>query len=144
MIWWHWAALLIVFALLLWAFAVFLWDPLKERTRGWLRVMLMVVLAPACALTTLVVSAVAGMALSMAFEPNEAPSRSVRAAGAHRARRARDDLRRDNPPRDDYQPDGVPVRRAVFLGLFFSHAIALGLFLGRAVSLGLTFTLVRA
>ena len=75
MIWWHRAALLIVFALLLWAFAVVLWDPLKERTRGWLRVMLMVMLAPACALTTLIVSAVAGMALSMAFEPNEAPAR---------------------------------------------------------------------
>ncbi len=30
---------MVVFALLLWAFAVVLWEPLKERTRGgWLRV----------------------------------------------------------------------------------------------------------
>jgi protein kinase-like protein len=68
------AALLVAFALLLWAFAVLLWDPLKERTQGWLCVMLMIVLVPACALATAVVSAVAGMALSMAFEPNGAPA----------------------------------------------------------------------
>jgi hypothetical protein len=73
MIWWYRLALLVVFTVLLWAFTVFLWGPLKEQTRGWLRGMLMLVLAPACALTTLVVSAVAGMALSMAFESNEAP-----------------------------------------------------------------------
>ncbi len=75
MLWWQSLALLVAFAVLLWAFTVLLWSLLKERTRGWLRVMLMVVLAPTCALTTLVVSAVAGMALSMAFEPNEATAR---------------------------------------------------------------------
>lgn len=74
MIWWHWTALLVVSAVLLWAFAVLLSDLLKERTRGWLRVMLVIVLAPACALTTAVVSAMAGMALSMTLEPYEAPA----------------------------------------------------------------------
>jgi cation transport ATPase len=48
------AALLVAFTLLLWAFAVSLWDFLKERTRGWLRVMLVVVLAASCALAAAV------------------------------------------------------------------------------------------
>jgi hypothetical protein len=74
MISWHGAALLVVSAVLLWAFAVLLPDLLKERMRGWLRVMLVVVLAPACALATLVVSVAAGIALTMAFEPYEAPA----------------------------------------------------------------------
>ena len=33
--------------MVLWAFAVLLWDLLEERTRGWLRVVLVVVLDPA-------------------------------------------------------------------------------------------------
>ena len=74
MIWWHRAGLLFVLAALLWVFAALLWDLLKERTRGWRRVMLVVVLAPACALATVLVSAMAGMALSMAFEPSQAPA----------------------------------------------------------------------
>ncbi len=74
MIWWYRAALRFVLAVLLWVFAVLLWDLLKERTHGWRRVMLVVVLAPVCALATALVSAMAGMELSMAFEPNQAPA----------------------------------------------------------------------
>jgi hypothetical protein len=68
------AALLVALALLLWAFAVFVWDLLKERTRGWLRVVLVVVLAPSCALAAAVVSAGATLALVTALEPDEAPA----------------------------------------------------------------------
>ena len=68
------AALLVALALLLWAFAVFVWDLLQERTQGWLRVVLVVVLAPACALAAAVVSAGAALALVTALEPEEAPA----------------------------------------------------------------------
>jgi hypothetical protein len=44
------AAAVFAFALLLWAFAVFAWDFLEGRTRGWLRVLLVAVFAPSCAL----------------------------------------------------------------------------------------------
>ena len=53
----------VAFALLVWAFAVLMWDFLEERTRGWLRVLLVGVLAPSFALaaalaTALITSAV--------------------------------------------------------------------------------------
>lgn len=71
------AALLLAFALLLWAFAVLLSDVLEERTpRRWLRVALVAMLAPVCALTAAVVSAVAGLALVTALEPGEVPMRT--------------------------------------------------------------------
>ena len=68
------AALLVALALLLWAFAVFVWDLLQERTQGWLRVVLVVVLAPSCALAAAVVSAGAALALVTVLEPDEAPA----------------------------------------------------------------------
>jgi hypothetical protein len=68
------AVLLVAFALLVWAFAVFVWDLLEERARGWLRVVLVVVLAPSCALAAAVVSAVAALALVTAFEPDQVPA----------------------------------------------------------------------
>jgi hypothetical protein len=58
------------------AFAVLLSDFLEERTRGWLRVMLVAVLAPTCALGAVVVSAMAAMALATALEPDEVPVRT--------------------------------------------------------------------
>jgi Protein kinase domain len=67
------AALLVAFALLLWAFGVLLWDLLEGRTRRWLRVVLVALLAPACALAAAVVSAVAALALVTALEPDEVP-----------------------------------------------------------------------
>ena len=79
MVWWPSAALLVALALLLWAFAVLLSDLLEERTRGWLRVLLVVVLAPACALGAAAVSAVAATALVTTLEPDEAPVRTERA-----------------------------------------------------------------
>ena len=68
------AALLVALALILWAFAVFVWDLLKERTEGWLRVVLVVVLAPSCALAAAVVSAGVALALVTALEPEAAPA----------------------------------------------------------------------
>jgi hypothetical protein len=69
------AALFVALALLLWAFAVLLWDLLKERRRGeWLRVVLVVVLAPLCALAAAAVSAGATLALVTALEPEEVPA----------------------------------------------------------------------
>jgi hypothetical protein len=67
------AALFFAFALLLWAFAVFVWDLLEGRGPGWLRVALVVLLAPSCALGAAVISAVAGLALAMVLAPDEAP-----------------------------------------------------------------------
>lgn len=73
--WWT-AALLVAFALLIWAFAVLLSNLIEERARGWLRVMLVTVLAPTCALAAVAVSAVAGMTLVTALEPDEVPVRT--------------------------------------------------------------------
>jgi hypothetical protein len=70
--------LLVAFAMLLWAFGVLLSDLLEERARGRLHVMLVAVLAPTCALGTVVISAMAAMALATALEPGEAPVRTER------------------------------------------------------------------
>ncbi len=67
------ATLLVAFALLLWAFALLLWDLLEGRMRRWLHGVLVAVLAPACALSAAVVSAMAGLALVTALEPEQAP-----------------------------------------------------------------------
>jgi 4-amino-4-deoxy-L-arabinose transferase-like glycosyltransferase len=67
------AALLVAVALLLWAFAVLLWDLFDGRIHGWLRVVLVTMLTPACALGAAVISAVAGLALVTALEPDQAP-----------------------------------------------------------------------
>jgi hypothetical protein len=62
-------ALLFAFALLLWSFAVLVWDFLEERTRGWLRVLLVVVLAPSCTLAAALATAIITSALLAALEP---------------------------------------------------------------------------
>ena len=67
-------ALLAAFALILGAFAVLLWDLLQERMRGWLRVMVVVVLAPACALGATAISAGVGLGLASALEPEKPPA----------------------------------------------------------------------
>ena len=68
------ATLLFAFILLLWAFAVLVWDFLEERTRGWLRVLLMVVLTPSCALAAALATAMITWALLTALVPNETPA----------------------------------------------------------------------
>src|SRR5829696_5147413 len=65
------AALLFAFALLLWAFAVLLWDFLEDRTPRWLRVLLVVVLAPSCALAAALATVMITSALLTALEPHE-------------------------------------------------------------------------
>jgi hypothetical protein len=70
------AALLCAFALLLWAFAVLLWDFFEERTREWLRVLLVFVLAPSCALAVALATAMITSAVITALEPHEAPTGS--------------------------------------------------------------------
>jgi hypothetical protein len=67
-------ALLFALALLLWAFAVLLWDFLEDRTRGWLRVLLVVVLAPSCALAAALATVMITSALLTALEPHERPA----------------------------------------------------------------------
>jgi hypothetical protein len=67
-------ALLAAFALILGAFALLLWDFLQERMRGWLRVMVVVVLAPACALGATAISAGVGLGLASALGPEEPPA----------------------------------------------------------------------
>jgi len=69
------AALLAAFALIVGAFTVLLWDLLQERRmRGGLRVMVVVVLAPACALAAAVISAGVRLALASALGPDEPPA----------------------------------------------------------------------
>jgi hypothetical protein len=53
-------ALLAAFAVILGVFALILWGRLRGRMRGWPRVMAVVVVAPAYALATTVISAVVG------------------------------------------------------------------------------------
>jgi hypothetical protein len=67
-------ALLVAFALILGAFAVLLWDLLQGRMRGWLRVLAVAVLAPACALAATVISAGAGLTLVSTLSPDEPPA----------------------------------------------------------------------
>jgi hypothetical protein len=66
-------ALLAAFTFILGAFALTLWDLLRGRMRGWLRVIAMVVGIPACALTATVISAGVGWAVAVTLEPDEQP-----------------------------------------------------------------------
>ena len=66
-------ALLAAFTLILGAFTLILWDLLRGRRRGWLRVMAVVVGAPACALAATVISAGVGWAVAVRFDPYEQP-----------------------------------------------------------------------
>src|SRR5829696_6496250 len=66
-------ALLGAFTLILGAFTLILWDLLRGRRRGWLRVMAVVVGAPACALAATVISAGVGWAVAVTLEPDEPP-----------------------------------------------------------------------
>ena len=70
------AALGGAFALLVGVFAVLIWDLLEERSPGrrWLRVVVVVVLAPVCALGAAMVSAVAGLALVTTLDLEEVPT----------------------------------------------------------------------
>jgi hypothetical protein len=67
------AVLVIAFAVALWAFAVLLWDLFEGRIRRWLCVVLVVVLAPVCALATLAGAAAATLAVQTALESGGAP-----------------------------------------------------------------------
>ena len=51
-----------------------LWDLLQGRIAGWLRVMVVVVLAPACAFATTVISGAAGLGLASALGPETPPA----------------------------------------------------------------------
>src|SRR5215213_684408 len=66
-------ALLGAFTLILGAFTLVLWDLLRRRRRGWLRVVAVVVGAPACALAATVISAGVGGAVAVSLEPDEQP-----------------------------------------------------------------------
>jgi hypothetical protein len=66
-------ALLAAFTLILGAFTLILWALLRGRRRGWLRVMAVVVGAPACALAATVISAGVGGAVAVWLEPDEQP-----------------------------------------------------------------------
>jgi hypothetical protein len=61
------------FTLVLGAFTLILWDLLRGRRRGWLRVTAVVVGAPACALAATVISAGVGGAVAVWLEPDEQP-----------------------------------------------------------------------
>ena len=66
-------ALLAAFTFILGAFALILGDLLRGRLRGWLRVMAVVVGAPACALAATVISAGVGWAVAETLEPHDQP-----------------------------------------------------------------------
>jgi hypothetical protein len=66
-------ALLGAFAFILGAFTLILWDLLRGRRRGWLRVVAVVVGAPACALAATVISVGVGWAVAVTLEPDEQP-----------------------------------------------------------------------
>src|SRR5215212_8926835 len=65
--------LLGAFTFILGAFALIVWDLLRGRGRGWLRVVAVVVGAPACALAATVISAGVGWAVAATLEPDEPP-----------------------------------------------------------------------
>ena len=67
-------ALLFAFALLVGSFAVLVWDFLEERTSGWLRVLLVVVLTPSRALAAALSTAMITWALLTALMPHETPA----------------------------------------------------------------------
>jgi thiol:disulfide interchange protein len=64
-------ALLAAFTFTLGAFALILWDLLRGRRRGRLRVMAMVVGVTACALAATVLSAGVGWAVAVTLEPDK-------------------------------------------------------------------------
>ena len=65
------------FTLILGAFTLIVWDLLRGRRRGWLRVMAVVVGAPACALAATVISAGVGWAVAATLIPNQqSPART--------------------------------------------------------------------
>ena len=66
-------ALLGAFTFILGAFTLILWDFLRGRRRGWLRVMAVVVGAPACALAATVISAGVGWAVAVTLIPDQPP-----------------------------------------------------------------------
>jgi hypothetical protein len=66
-------ALFGAFTFILGAFTMILWDHLRGRRRGWLRVMVVVVGAPACALGATVISAGVGWAVAATLEPDQQP-----------------------------------------------------------------------
>jgi hypothetical protein len=66
-------ALFGAFTFILGAFALILWDLLRGRMRGWLRVIAMVVGIPSCALAATVISAGVGWAVAVTLEPEEPP-----------------------------------------------------------------------
>src|SRR5829696_10517552 len=59
------------FTLILGAFTLILWDLHRGRRRGWLRVMAVVVGAPACALAATVISAGVGGAVAVWLDPDD-------------------------------------------------------------------------
>jgi hypothetical protein len=66
-------ALLGAFTFILGAFALIVWDLLRGRRHGWLRVVAVVVGAPACALAATVISVGVGWAVAVTLEPDERP-----------------------------------------------------------------------
>ena len=66
-------ALLGAFTLILGVFTLILWDLLRGRGRGWLRVVAVVVGAPACALAATVISAGVGWAVAVTLIPDQPP-----------------------------------------------------------------------
>jgi hypothetical protein len=58
---------------LLGAFTLILWDLFRGRRRGWLRVVAVVVGAPACAMAATVISAGVGWAVAVTLQLDEPP-----------------------------------------------------------------------
>src|SRR5688572_20461784 len=63
---------------LLGAFTLILWDLLRGRRRGWLRVMAVAVGALACALAATVISAGVGWTVAVSLEPDEPPPARIK------------------------------------------------------------------
>jgi hypothetical protein len=91
-------ALLAAFTFILGAFALILWDQLRGRMRGWLRVMAVLVGAPACALAATVISAGVGGAVAVTLEPDEPPP-------AHTEQRTPEKQQRTSPPAEGRVPE---------------------------------------
>jgi hypothetical protein len=63
---------------LLGAFTLILWDLLRGRRRGWLRVMAVAVGSLACALAATVISAGVGWTVAVSLEPDEPPPARIK------------------------------------------------------------------
>jgi hypothetical protein len=96
--------LLAAFTLILGAFALILWDQLRGRMRGWLRVMAVVVGAPACALAATVISAGVGGAVAVTLEPDQPPP-------AHTEQTTPENQQR-TPPAEGRSPETTTERNA--------------------------------